>query len=333
MKISTNLNIHKNTYNTTPKTFTGNAINNFKNLVNTPNKFVDIVSIQAFGLKDIKNIRTGEFGTICDGSMPLRNFNDYVNQKNLSNIFKTGISTNRNGYAHSFLKTSADNPISTSFVHDCSVMYLYNRNTNTHMLYHSLWNVSKKHFEFIIKNFMPEGVTNAGITPGHRMWIYRHEYTLPAMFNAIKEVSPDTVVKVYHNNSPFPEIVGHKGSLFEIPNRDFLSQMKKTDSPRDFGQASFQISDIGEYNTLDKIDNENITLEDLKRLKTEFNQKDYDIEVKKVLNSLIDQYTMVLEKMKSLNQKDESFNLKPSQALEFMKGIYKIIKEEVTRFY
>lgn len=333
MKISTNLNIHKNTYNTTPKTFTGNAINNFKNLVNTPNKFVDIVSIQAFGLKDIKNIRTGEFGTICDGSMPLRNFNDYVKQKKLSNIFKTGISTNRNGYAHSFLKTSADNPISTSFVHDCSVMYLYNRNTNTHMLYHSLWNASKKHFEFIIKNFMPEGVTNAGITPGHRMWIYRHEYTLPAMFNAIKEVSPDTVVKVYHNNSPFPEIVGHKGSLFEIPNRDFLSQMKKTDSPRDFGQASFQISDIGEYNTLDKIDNENITLEDLKRLKTEFNQKDYDIEVKKVLNSLIDQYTMVLEKMKSLNQKDEAFNLKPSQALEFMKGIYKIIKEEVTRFY
>ena len=285
------------------------------------------------GLSSIDNVKCGKFGTICDGSIPLSNFLEHIKQFNLKNITKNGISTNRDGYAPSFLKTSANNPISTSYVHDCSVMYLFNENTNTHTLYHSLWNIPKNNFKFIAKNFMPEGVTHAALAPGNKIWTSRHYWTLPTMFDAIKENNPNTIINVYHNNSLYPEIVGYKGSLFEIPNRDVLAQLRKTDNPKDFGQASFQISDIKDCDTLDIIDRDKITIQELKQLKEDFNQRDYDIEVKKVLNSIIEQYITVLGEIKSLNLKTEITKFKPSQILELLKNLYQIIQDEVTKYY
>lgn len=162
------------------------------------------------GIKNIKNIRAGEYSTICDGSTPMRKFFHILKKLTPYAIKKRGISTNTYGYAPSFLKTSADNPISTSFVHDCSVMYLYNKKTNTHTLYHSLWDIPKKNFKFIIKNFMPEGVTHAAIAPGNCTWVEKHRFTLPDMFNAIKESDPNTIINVYHSKTLYPEIVGYK---------------------------------------------------------------------------------------------------------------------------
>lgn len=332
MKINTEFYIYNTSYhNTKNQTFTSKTLKNLKTLKKNANALKDIVSIQNLGLNSIKKVSSGEYGTICKGSIPLRNFNDYINEEQLFNLYKKGISTNRNGYANSFLKTSADNPISTSYVHDCSVMYLHNKDTNTHMLYHTLWNTPKKHFKFLINNLMPEGVTNAGLAPGCKYWTTRHEWTLQDMFKAIKEVNNDTIVNVYHNNSPYPEIVGHKGKLFEIPNREVLAQ--KCIEPRDYGQASFQISDIQDFHTLEKIENNWNTTDDLKQMKAEFNQSDYDIEIKKVLSNIIDKYIEALEKIDNCQTKADLINLKITQGIDFVKQFYDKINERLTKLF
>ena len=332
MKVNSKFNINNNLHHSIkPQTFTGKTLKDFKTLKKNADALKDIVSIQNLGLNSIKNVRSGEYGTICKGSIPLRNFNDYINKEQLFNLYKKGISTNRNGYARSFLKTSADNPVSTSYVHDCSVMYLHNKDTNTHTLYHTLWNTQKKHFKFLINNLMPEGVTNAGLAPGCKYWTTRHEWTLQNMFNAIKEVNNDTIVNVYHNNSPYPEIVGHKGKLFEIPNRGVLVQ--KCIEPRDYGQASFSISDIQEIHTIDRIEQDWTTKDDLTKLKNEFIQSDYDIEIKKVLSNLIDRYVEALEKIEHCETKADLINLKITQGIDFIKQFYDKINERLTKLF
>ena len=92
-------------------------------------------------LSEIKDITPVAFaGTKCRGAIMLKNFWDTIAPKNLKKKFilsRQGLSTNKNGFADSFLKTQAHKPISTSFVHDCAVMYLYNDKTKTHAMYHA----------------------------------------------------------------------------------------------------------------------------------------------------------------------------------------------------
>ena len=262
-----------------------------------PLKFSDIFikKSNAFnrGLNSLKNIKKGEFGTICKGSIPLKPFWAEFNATEHKKLKQIGISTNADGIPRSFLKSTAEKPLSTSFVHSCSVMYLYNKNTNTHFLYHASESVPKKELKYMIENFMPEGCTHAIITPGDAYWTDVHKLSLPEMFNAIKETYPDTITNVCHMTSQYPEIVGYKGKLYEIPNRDVNLQI----GPyyEDYGQASFKISDIEGFNTIDKIKYEAYNRKTSKQLKEVFSKKNWDEELKKALLGIIDKRSKTIE--------------------------------------
>lgn len=102
-------------------------------------------------------------GTKCKNSIPLRKFWDFFEID--KNTFLKGFSTNTDGFANSFLKTKSNIPISTSYVHDCSVMYLFNKNTKTHAIYHAAPDCKSETLQFMINSLMPEGFTKAAIIP------------------------------------------------------------------------------------------------------------------------------------------------------------------------
>ena len=81
------------------------------------------------------------------------------------------------------MKTQAHKPISTSFVHDCAVMYLYNDKTKTHAMYHAAPSTKVKRLNFFIKTLMPEGFTHASIVPGDYSFYKEQEPNMKNMFN------------------------------------------------------------------------------------------------------------------------------------------------------
>ncbi|MCM1266158.1 MAG: hypothetical protein NC200_08165 [Candidatus Gastranaerophilales bacterium] len=191
------------------------------------------------GVQSINNVRQGFYGSVCDGSVPLKNFfYDFLSKDERLNVLARGLSTNKQGIANSYLKGSADKPFSTSCVFDCSVMYLFNKNTNTHLLYHAAPSTSLDEYDAVIKELMPEGFTHACISPGDSRYSFIHRYSLKTMFSSIKDSNRDAVVNVYHQSSRYPEIVGYKGKLFELPNINFIDQ-----SFGRYGQASFNIQE------------------------------------------------------------------------------------------
>lgn len=259
------------------------------------------------GLNSLKNIRKGEFGTICIGSIPLKPFWKEFNATEHKKLKQIGISTNADGIPRSFLKSTAEKPLSTSFVHSCSVMYLYNKHTNTHFLYHASESVPKKELKYMVKNFMPEGCTHAVITPGDAYWADIHKISLPGIFDAIKETYPNTIINVCHMSSQYPEIVGYKGKLYEIPNRDVILQI----GPHfeDYGQASFKISDIEGFNTIDKIKYDAYTKETTEKVKDYFYKKNWDNELKKVLFGIIDKKVKTIEAIENCKTFEDLKNI------------------------
>lgn len=247
------------------------------------------------GLKSLKNIRRGEFGTICKGSIPLKPFWAHFNNHECVKLKHLGLSTNVDGIPRSFLKSSADKPLSTSYVHSCSVMYLYNNTTKSHFLYHASEEVPKSELGYMVKNFMPEGCTHAIIKPGDGYWSDVHKITLPQMFDAIRQNAPDAIINVCHDSTKYPEIVGYKGMLYEIPNRKVL--MQNTLDPEDYGQASFKISDIQGFDTIDAIKYDAYDRKSVENLKKKFDKKDWDIEMKKVVNKILEWHQAVIEEI------------------------------------
>lgn len=241
MKIYNNFIQNTPAYKTTPSqqpAFSGLKLS--KKIFN--DVFIQQNPLSKKGLKSLKNIRSGKFGTICKGSQPLKPFWPGFDTYERAKLKHIGLSTNADGFPRSFLKSSADKPLSTSYVHSCSVMYLYNKPTNTHFLYHASEEVSKSELDYMVKNFMPEGCTHAIIKPGDGYWADIHKFTLNDIFNSIRQNAPEAIINVCHDSTKYPEIVGYKGMLYEIPNRDVLLQ--NSINPEDYGQASFTISDI-----------------------------------------------------------------------------------------
>ncbi len=189
------------------------------------------------GLQSISNVRQGFYGTTCDGALPLQNFFEKF-QKNAEklDLKSRGFSTNVHGIADSYLKSSADNPLSTSCVFDCSVMYLYNKEINTHLLYHASPMCEFNNLKSAIQKLMPDGYTHACLLPGDNRYSMIHRRTLQSLFSVIKDNNPSAVVNVYHQSSRYPEIIGYKGELFENPNLHFGAQ-----SHGEYGQATFKI--------------------------------------------------------------------------------------------
>ena len=242
------------------------------------------------GLEEIRDIRAGELGgTVCRGSIPMQNFVRVIPRDELKLVLQKGLSTNTDGVPHSFLKSKMDNPLSTSCVHDCSVMYLYNKKANTHFLYHADSDCTRRTLKFMIEEMMPEGIDGAAIIPGESYWHNRHENNMRNMFDLIKKNNPKAVVNVYHDSTQYPEIVGYKGKVFEIPNMKVLNQIKYNMRISDYGQASFKISNIEGANTFDRIKYHCNSPEELKEVVREFKSQKFDPEILKILNSHLHQ--------------------------------------------
>ena len=94
-----------------------------------PNKFRP----EANAISEIKNVHPYLLGgTKCNNSIPLKNFWDFFEADGRC---VEGFSTNKDGFANSFLKAKSNVPLSTSFVHDCSVMYLFKETYKGMLLY------------------------------------------------------------------------------------------------------------------------------------------------------------------------------------------------------
>ena len=228
------------------------------------------------GLTKLKNIKKGKYGTKCNGSKPLTDFaKAFKNQKEYEIAVQKGRSTNTNAFAFSFLKSKSDRPLSTSGVYDCSTIYFYNDKTKTHALYHYYPETSKSEFEYMIKILMPEGYTKANIVPGIPDWINTQKQYLPEVFDTIKEISPKCKIDVFHNMSKEPEIVGYKGIMYQIKNKNHPS-----------GQATFKISDSRKDTTLIDIHYAE-SIEDLNTEKERINRTNFNKELKAILNGAI----------------------------------------------
>ena len=250
-----------------------------KNTTNTGALGADIFE-SAKGLLGIRNVRSGDYGAICDGSKPLKSFYEVYDAFEHKALIKRGYSTNTDGFAPAFLKSKAIEPLSTSKVHDCSVAYFYNELEDTHFLYHIYPDLNAGTIKSTINTFMPEGFQKAIIVPGDNAQTKVHQKSLPKIFEVIREINPETKLEVFHNSSRLPEIVGFNGNVYEIRNTQHVLGWH-------FGQASFHLSDVRDVNTIDKINNAS-DINALEDLRTLFLMKDYDPEIQKVLNNLID---------------------------------------------
>ena len=260
-------------------------------------------------LSEIKDIAPVAFaGTKCRGAIMLKDFWDTIAPKNLKKKFilsRQGLSTNKNGFADSFLKTQAHKPISTSFVHDCAVMYLYNDKTKTHAMYHAAPSTKVKRLNFFIKTLMPEGFTHASIVPGDYSFYKEQEPNMKNMFKLLKQNNPSSVVNVFYGINRFPEIVGYKGQVFQIPNKKVEEQEKVTLDVIDNGQASFKIVDTGGYNTFDYIYGECSTPEELDDLKNRFKKDKFPKLMFEIFAKEIDKQKEVLKIIDSSKSLEE----------------------------
>lgn len=233
-------------------------------------------------IKRIKNVEPGLYGTKCSGSKPLQDFWDEVSEEDYEQLCARGISTNVGGWADCILKSKLDNPLSTSGVFDCSVLYLFNKEANTHLLYHSYYNAPEKYLKILIETFMNEGFSGAAIVPGDKYWYKRHDYTLKTMLSVLKNINNSAKINVYHETTQYPEIVGYNGNMFEITNNQFTHYSNK-------GQASFKISNLRVLDMFDQIEWECTSPESVKLLRKEFEEKGYDKEILKVINNILDE--------------------------------------------
>ena len=242
-------------------------------------------------VSEIKNIRAGEYGTKCKGSIPLKDFTKVYPYNSNRNLYRKGISTNVDGNSHSLLKSKWNVPIATSGVHDCSVMYLCNENKKTHFLYHMYSDADEKHITKIIKSFMPEGYTKAALIPGDNFWAHKHKVYLSEVFEAIKENGNGAKIKIYHDSSFLPEIVCYKGDVYEIPRLDS-------------DEHSFRIKDWYSYDILDYIEM-TVSEFDVAKLRENLNSKRYNAELLEAIDLLLDNRKIMLKQINEVKTLDE----------------------------
>ena len=263
-------------------------------------------------LKKIQHIQPQFMsGTKCKGSIPLRNFWNFIEKNKYIKQF--GYSTNKDGFGNSFLKAKAKVPISTSYVHDCSVMYLYNRDKCTHALYHALPNCPEEVLDYMVKFLMPEGFDIGAIIPGDGLFYKSHKNNLKNMLKTLKQANPEAVINVYHETSKYPEIVGLNGSVFEIPNTNVLKQIKSgTLEVEDHGQATFNIVDLQGYNTFENIFLACKTIKALDKIKSCFLEAGYPDEILDILFKAINKKKEILEMIESITNAE---NLEKAKTL------------------
>lgn len=61
-------------------------------------------------------------------------------------------------------------------------MYLFNKETKTHALYHAAPDCKLETLNFMIKTLMPEGFTKGAIIPGDSIFYRKHRHNMENMF-------------------------------------------------------------------------------------------------------------------------------------------------------
>ena len=309
IKITPQINISiKQTINSQRKkicSISKNLIDTFTNSSNTKK-----------GLEEIREIQAGKYGTVCKGAKPLMDFVDIVGDEKYEKLLIEGISTNREGWANSFLKSKSNIPLSTSSVQDCSVMYLFNEKAKTHFLFHTYYQNTEKDFLKIINTFMPEGFDKANIVPGNKYWLDRHKQTLPEMFKAIKKSNPKANVNVSYNSSKLPEIICYNGEVYETPNQLVMLGFDNS------GQASFKICNLNEE-TLNYIKNAGDTSKEILKIKDKILTKNYTPEITEIFNQILNQRLAMIKDIENCSTLEELKELisylKPIEVIENFK--------------
>lgn len=283
--------------------------------------------------KNITEIRKGKYGTVCKGSRSLPQFFSLFKSRNAKDfIIKKGLSTNTTGNAFALLKSSADVPLSTSFVHSCSVMYLYNGIAKTHFLYHIFDEANESELKELIKIYMPEGFTSAAIVPGDKTFVRYHQQYLPDVYYAIRHSNQDAKIQVFHDSSEKPEIVGYQGRVFEIPNVFYKKSLADRSYIANQGQATFKIQDIRTYDIANELAIDSI--DDLINLKSEIHKK-YNKYIAQIIEKLIDDRIEHITKLKSFKSLPELEDYIESQHLGYplkynlgIPGYYYVINDQ-----
>lgn len=272
----------------------------------------------------ISDVRPIPFaGTTCNGAAPLKNFwNLFTVKATGLNAKYLGLSTNKDGFADSFLKEKANIPLSTSYVHNCSALYLYNDKAKTHALYHASPDCKLDYLKSMVERLMPEGVTRAAIIPGDFIFYREHPHNMKNMLKVIRDYSPKARVNVYHDSTRFPEIVGYKGEVYEIPNKDVMRQMKKDITEvSDHGQASFRILDLQGANTFYDIYSKALSQDSIDKLKDEFSKKKFPALISEIfLNEIleIEKIYKYITKINSLEELDFYNEHYPQKAFKLL---------------
>ena len=274
-------------------------------------------------ISEIKDIKSGILGgTICAGSRKLSDFFSKFTYMQKKELLKKGQSTNNEGYPHSFLKDDANIPLSTSFVHDCSALYLFNKKTNTHALYHAAPDCEKQELDMIVQSLMPEGYTHATIIPGANDFVEFHPHNMNNMFDILKQHNSESIISVRHYASYYPEIVGYKGNVYQISNENVANKIKRAPStPKelyllsDRGQASFKILDLQGYNTFDDVHYDCNSLNDVKWIKKTFAERNYPQKVLELLNIYVEKRMELINKVSKMSL-DEIIKAKKTCRIE-----------------
>lgn len=259
------------------------------------------------GLTSISDIAAGRYGTVCKGSIPLSNFFRQMDSRKIQILKQIGISTNTQGIGSCFLKSTAAKPLSTSFVQSCSVMYLYNKSDNIHFMYHIFQDIQKTTLDFLIKHFMKNGYTDAAIVPGHKWFKDTHELYLSKVFEAIQTNNPKAKINVYHFSSHSPEIVGYKGMVYEITNDNTSKALKEGGNLRYIlptPQATFKIQNVGQFPDLYDLSFCN-DLKSINAKKEKIKKEKYDIEIKQVLISILDERRKDIQRIENCSSMEE----------------------------
>ena len=265
-------------------------------------------------------------GTKCKGSIPLRNFWNFIEKDKFLKC--KGYSTNKDGYGNCFLKSKANMPISTSYVHDCSVMYLYNKDTNTHAMYHAVSACPYKTLQFILRKLMPEGFTKGAIIPGDYIFYNEHKCNMKNMFKLLKTENPDAVINVYNSISRYPEITGLHGNVYEIPNADAKMQMRNgVWDIDDHGQATFRILNLQNVNTFGCIKYNCQTFEELDELEEFYHSQKYPKEILSVLLQEIEQKRQFLKSIEC--SKNEDTEIQYESLINSLKGFTDVQREHL----
>lgn len=124
-------------------------------------------------------------------SKPAKSFEPFINEHTLNK----GLSTQPN-IGDVSLKGGYDQPLGTSGVGDCAVIFMYNSKQNIHSFYHAFSHRSSEEIASKLREIMPEGFDRVIIVPGSNPVTAE---TASSLFGAAKNINKEAVVEFKHS--------------------------------------------------------------------------------------------------------------------------------------